>query len=162
QRRIADDVVNFAQANNVTQIIIGKSTRSRWFEIVQGSVVHDLVRRAGNISVNVIKGDELPSETLAKSAVQTAARSEPFNARPYRVALLLLPIALGVAALITPHFGIENVDLVFLPAVVVVAVRYGLWPSLLTSLIASLAYNFFFLPPIYTLTITDPTNVIAF
>src|ERR1700748_575737 len=58
-RRIADDVVNFAQANNVTQIIIGKSTRSRWFEIMQGSVVHDLVRRAGNISVNVIKGDEL-------------------------------------------------------------------------------------------------------
>ena len=70
--------------------------------------------------------------------------------------------ALGVAALIKPHFGIENVDLVFLTAVVVVAVRYGLWPSLLTSLIASLAYNFFFLPPIYTFSITDPTNVIAF
>ena len=32
-RRIADDVIDFAQANNVTQIIIGKSTRSRWFEI---------------------------------------------------------------------------------------------------------------------------------
>src|SRR6201991_4026853 len=61
-RRIADDIVNFAQANNVTQIIIGKSSRSRWFEIVQGSVVHELVRRAGNIGVNVIKGDELPSE----------------------------------------------------------------------------------------------------
>ena len=75
RRRIADDIVNFAQANNVTQIIIGKSTRSRWFEIMQGSVVHDLVRRAGNISVNVIKGDELPSEPLAKSAVQTAVRA---------------------------------------------------------------------------------------
>src|ERR1700750_2561501 len=69
QRRIADDIIKFAQANNVTQIIIGKPTRSRWFEIVQGSVVHDLVRRAGNISVNVIKGDELPPEKLAKSAV---------------------------------------------------------------------------------------------
>ena len=34
-RRIADDIINFAQANNVTQIIIGKSTRSRWFEIMQ-------------------------------------------------------------------------------------------------------------------------------
>jgi two-component system sensor histidine kinase KdpD len=162
QRRIADDIVNFAQANNVTQIIIGKSTRSRWFEIMQGSVVHDLVRRAGNISVNVIKGDELPTEAQAKPAVQTAARSEPFNPRPYLSALLISAVALGAAALIKPHFGIENVDLVFLTAVVVVAVRYGLWPSLLTSLIASLAYNFFFLPPIYTFTITDPTNVIAF
>src|SRR5690349_13702931 len=162
QRRIADDIVNFAQANNVTQIIIGKSTRSRWFEIMQGSVVHDLVRRAGNIGVNVIKGDELASEAPAKPAVQTAVRAEPFNPRPYLFALLISAVGLGAAALIKPHFGIENVDLVFLTAVVAVAVRYGLWPSLLTSLIASLAYNFFFLPPIYTFTITDPTNVIAF
>src|ERR1700736_3705213 len=46
-RRIADDVINFAHSNNVTQIIIGKSARSWWFEIMRGSVVHDLVRRAG-------------------------------------------------------------------------------------------------------------------
>ena len=59
-------------------------------------------------------------------------------------------------------FGIENVDLVFLTAVVGVAVRYGLWPSLLASVAASLCYNFFFLPPVYTFTITDPTNVAAF
>src|SRR5947199_5448872 len=57
-RRIADDVIHFAHANNVTQIIIGKSTRSWWFELTRGSVVHDLVRRSGNISVHVIAGDE--------------------------------------------------------------------------------------------------------
>ena len=38
-RRIADDVIDFAQGNNVTQIVIGKSTRSRWFEMTRGSVV---------------------------------------------------------------------------------------------------------------------------
>src|ERR1700690_2670264 len=75
-RRIADDIINFAQAYNVTQIIIGKATRSWWFEIMRGSVVHDLVRRAGNISVNVIAGDELPAGATPKSAVQTAARAE--------------------------------------------------------------------------------------
>jgi two-component system sensor histidine kinase KdpD len=41
-------------------------------------------------------------------------------------------------------------------------VRYGLWPSLAASVAASLCYNFFFLPPVYTFTITDPTNVAAF
>src|SRR6202000_485534 len=41
-RRIADDIINFAQANNVTQIIIGKSMRSWLFELTRGSVVHDL------------------------------------------------------------------------------------------------------------------------
>src|SRR3954468_25058927 len=159
-RRIADDVIHFAHANNVTQIIIGKSSRSWWFELTRGSVVHDLVRRAGNISVHVIAGDE---EGVAKTDVQTAARQEPFKARPYLMALLFVAIGLGAAALIKPLFGgIENVDLVFLTAVVGAAARYGLWPSLLSSLVASLCYNFFFLPPVYTFTITDPTNVAAF
>ncbi|CCD98283.1 sensor histidine kinase KdpD [Bradyrhizobium sp. STM 3809] len=159
-RRIADDLIGFAQANNVTQIIIGKSQRSRLFEIVRGSVVHDLVRRAGNISIHVIPGEETPGET--GTPVQTRARSEPLQAKPYVMALLITAIGLGLAELIQPFFGIENVDLVFLTAVVGVAARYGLWPSLLASLMASLCYNFFFLPPIYTFTITDPTNVAAF
>jgi two-component system, OmpR family, sensor histidine kinase KdpD len=161
-RRIADDIISFAHANNVTQIIIGKSTRSRWFEIMLGSVVHDLVRRAGNISVNVIAGDELPPDPPGKTSVQTATRPEPFNARPYLMALVITAIGLGAAELIQPWFGVENVDLVFITAVVGVAVRYGLWPSLLASVAASLCYNFFFLPPIYTFTITDPTNIAAF
>src|ERR1700743_1848797 len=53
----APATITLAHANNVTQIIIGKSDRSRWFEIMQGSVVHELVRRAGHISVSVIAGD---------------------------------------------------------------------------------------------------------
>ncbi len=162
ERRIADDVIRFAQANNVTQIIIGKSTRSWWFELMRGSVVHDLVRRAGNISVHVIPGDEQPVESTAKTAVQTAVRPEPFDPKPYLFALLIVAVGLGAAELIKPYFGIENVDLVFLTAVVTVAVRYGLLPSLLASVAASLCYNFFFLPPVYTFTITDPTNVAAF
>ena len=78
------------------------------------------------------------------------------------MALLAVAIALGVGVVIQPWLGIENVDLVFLTAVVGVAARYGLWPSLLASIAASLCYNFFFLPPIYTFTIADPTNVAAF
>jgi two-component system sensor histidine kinase KdpD len=162
ERRIADDIIKFAHANNVTQIIIGKSTRSRLFEIIQGSVVHDLVRRSGNITVNVIAGEELPPSPPGASSVQTAARVEPFNPRPYLMALVITGIGLAAAEPIQPWFGVENVDLVFITAVVAVAARYGLWPSLLASVVASLCYNFFFLPPIYTFTITDPTNIAAF
>src|ERR1700704_709480 len=161
-RRIADDVIGFAQANNVTQIIIGKSTRSWWFELMRGSVVHDLVRRAGNISVNVIAGEELAADPVPRKTVRAAERPEPFDPRPYLMALVIVAIGLGAAELIHPWFGIENVDLVFLTAVVSVAVRFGLLPSMLASAAASLCYNFFFLPPVYTFTITDPTNVAAF
>jgi two-component system sensor histidine kinase KdpD len=160
--RIADDVISFAHANNVTQIIIGKATRSWWFEIIRGSVVHDLVRRAGNISVNVIAGEQLSANPVPKKTVRTAAPSDPFDPRPYLMSLLFVVVALGTGELIQPYFRIQNVDLVFLTAVVSVAVRFGLWPSLLASVAASLCYNFFFLPPVYTFTITDPTNVAAF
>jgi two-component system sensor histidine kinase KdpD len=162
QRRIADDILTFARSNNVTQIVSGKSSRSWWFELLRGSVVHDLVRRAGNISVHVIAGDDLEPAASPGKGVRTAERSEPFDPVPYGVALLFVAAALGAGELIHPWFGIENVDLVFLTAVVGVAVRYGLWPSMFASVAASLCYNFFFLPPIYTFTITDPTNVAAF
>jgi len=159
---IADDVIGYAQANNVTQIVIGKSSRSRWFEILHGSVVHDLVRRSGNISVHVIAGDTIAGEPIAQKTVRTAEAIDALDPRPYLIALAAVAVALIVGMAIQPRFGIENVDLVFLTAVVGVAVRFGLWPSLVASVAASLCYNFFFLPPIYTFTIADPTNVAAF
>src|SRR5215468_2318551 len=162
ERKIADDVIGYAESHNVTHIIIGKSSRSRWFEILHGSVVHDLVRRSGNISVHVIAGDAVGGEPIPKKTLRTAEGAETFDLRRYIIALLFVGIALGVSEAIQPWLGIENVDLVFLTAVVGVALRHGLLPSLVASVAASLSYNFFFLPPIYTFTITDPINVVAF
>jgi two-component system sensor histidine kinase KdpD len=161
-RRIADDVIGYAHAHNATQIIIGKSTRSRWFEILHGSVVHELVRRSGNISVHVIAGDQTPGKRPAEHRAGAYELRDTFEARPYVLALVSVAVALGCGELVDRWLGIENVDLVFLTAVVGVAVRFGLWPSLLVSAVSSLCYNFFFLPPIYNFTITDPTNIAAF
>jgi len=161
-RRIADDVLSFARKNNVTHIIIGKSTRSLWFEMLRGSVVHDLVRRAGNISVHVIAGEDAAPETPTTKVAPVSTAAQPLEPLPYIVALLAVAAALAVSRLVQPHFGLENVDLIFLTAIVGIAVRYGLWPSLVATVAASLCYNFFFLPPVYTFTITDPTNIAAF
>jgi two-component system sensor histidine kinase KdpD len=161
-RSIADDIIGYAHAHNVTQIIIGKSTRPRWFEMIHGSVVHELARRSGNISVHVIAGDQLPGSPIPKKTVSTVNSREAFDSRPYIVALTAVALAVGAAELVDHWIGVENVDLVFITAVVGVAVRFGLWPSLLASVAAALCYNFFFLPPIYTFTITDPHNIAAF
>ncbi|MGB6753839.1 MAG: sensor histidine kinase KdpD [Xanthobacteraceae bacterium] len=161
-RNIADDVIAYARAHNVTQIIVGKSTRSRWFETMHGSVVRDLVRRSGNISVHVIAGDQVSGRPIPKKTVRTSDRDDGFDPQPYLFAILAVACALGFAELVDYWVGVENVDLVFLTAVVGVAVRFGLMPSLLASVTSALAYNFFFLPPIYTFTIADPHNVAAF
>src|SRR5436190_22231045 len=117
-RRIPDDVIQYAQANNVTQIIIGKSTRSWLFELTRGSVVHDLVRRSGNISVHVIAGEELTAEPVPKKTVRTADGVEAIDLWPYAVSLLAVGVAVGFSQLLWPWVGLENIDLVFLTAIV--------------------------------------------
>ncbi|MCF4125222.1 sensor histidine kinase [Methylobacterium sp. SyP6R] len=165
QGRIADDVVAFAREHNVTHVVIGKSTRSRWFELVNGSVVHDLLRRSGPISVHVVAGQEWAGEEAAGApaahkGVRTAAPPRP-GPLPYVAAIATVGGALGIGLVLQSYLGHESTDLVFLTAVVAVAVRFGLYPSLAAVLASSLAYNFFFLPPLYTFTIADPTNVVA-
>ncbi|MGD0023367.1 MAG: sensor histidine kinase KdpD [Xanthobacteraceae bacterium] len=161
-RRLADDVIGYAQANNVTQIVIGKSARTRWFEILHGSVVHDLVRRSGNISVHVIAGDTIAGEPIPKKSVRAAEREDTFNPRPYIASLAAVAAAIALGELITTWVGRANIHLVFLTAIVVIAVRYGLWPSLFASIASSLCFNFFFMEPHYTFTIAEPTNLTAF
>jgi two-component system sensor histidine kinase KdpD len=160
-RRIADDVLAYAHSSNVTHIIIGKSARSRWFEVLYGSIVHDLVRKSGNISVHVIAGEDIEKAPIPKKTVRTA-ELDTIDPRPYGFALIAVAFATGINEAIGPFFGMQNAAPVFLTAIVAVASRFGLWPSLLASVAASLSYNFFFMEPIYTFTIGDPMNVAAF
>lgn len=161
-RHIAEDIIAFARSQNITQIIVGKSERSRWFEILHGSVVRELLRRSGNIGVQVVSGEEPTKEALPRKTVRTGKEEITFDTVPYIAATFTVVCSLGVAWLLRPWLGIESVDLVFLTGVMGIAVRYGLFPSLYASVAASLCYNFFFLPPLYTFTIADPINVAAF
>jgi len=157
-QRIADDVLSYARENNATQIIIGKSPRSRWFEMLHGSVVHELLRKSGDISVHVISGTGTvaPSPTL-----ETRPTVERFDPVPYLASIGLVAAALGVALLIDQFVDLPNISLVFLAAVLASAVRFGAGPSIGTAVVSVLCYNFFFLPPLYTFTIADPANVVA-
>ena len=157
-RKIADEVIAYAAANNITQIVIGKSDRSRWFEMLHGSVVHDLVRRSGPISVQVISAE---GAEPAQKSVTTRAPPRPFRLWPYLGSALAVAVALGAGELIGNFVGAQSIALVFLMAVLGSAIAWGLWPSLFACLLSALAYNFFFLPPLYTFTIADPENVVA-
>jgi two-component system sensor histidine kinase KdpD len=157
--RIADDVVNYARANNITHIVIGKSTRSRWFELLHGSVVHELVRRSGTISVHVIAGDS--GEAVPAKTITTAPAQPEIDLRPYAWTTGIVALALGIGVPLQQYLSITNVALVFLTAVLIAAIRFGLLPSLYACLISVLAYNFFFLPPLYTFTIADRENIVA-
>jgi two-component system, OmpR family, sensor histidine kinase KdpD len=156
--RIADEVVGYACENNITQIVIGKSERSRWFEILHGSVVHELVRRTANISVHVISGKEEAPPTEGRVATQSGGNLDPI---PYAVTVAIVAVAVAVGMVLQQSLRPASISLVFLTGILISAVRFGLFPSLFACAVSVLAYNFFFLPPLYTFTIADPENVVA-
>ena len=73
----------------------------------------------------------------------------------------MIAVATPFAMALRQYLNISNIALVYLTAVLVSAVMYGLGPSLLACLVGVLAYNFFFLPPVYSFTIADPENLVA-
>ncbi|MBV9758481.1 MAG: sensor histidine kinase KdpD [Alphaproteobacteria bacterium] len=157
---VAETIVEYARANNVTHLIVGKPRRPRWSQLLFGSVAQQLIGRAGGINVHII---EAPAEVAAASAAAPGPRLETPRPelRAYLVSALLVAAALPPAFALRQFLAVSNIALVFLTAATVSAVMYGLGPSLFACLLGVLAYNFFFLPPIYTFTITDPENVVA-
>src|SRR5215471_4032845 len=158
-RNIADDVVAYATENNITQIVIGKSSRPRWFEMVHGSVVHELVRKTGSISVHVISPDD--GDTVPAKSVETRPGLEPLRIERYLGSAATVAVALGIGLLLKHFIAVQSISLVFLTAVLASAIIWGLWPSLFAAALSVLAYNFFFLPPLYTFTVADPENLLA-
>jgi two-component system sensor histidine kinase KdpD len=156
--RIADDVIAYARANNVTQIVLGKSGRSWWHDRLYGSIAYDLMRNAGDIGIRIVasEGEPIPAKT-----VQTVAAPETFQPLPYLVSTGTVAAALLLAMAIDHFVRLPDIAMVFLPAVMFAAVAYGLWPSVFAALLCVAAYNFFFLPPLYSFTIADPANVVA-
>ena len=157
---VAEDIVRHASTHNFTHIVVGKPSKSRWREFFEGSIIHDLIRQAGNISVHVTSGTEQDAALAARN-IKTAAQGRRLDPWPYVLATLHLTGALAVGFALDKFLDVRSIALVFLMAVLTSAVTLGLWPALYVSVLSALAYNFFFLPPLYTLTIADPESVVA-
>ena len=152
----ATAVVEYARMNNFTHIIVAPSQRARWTEILLGSTAQRIIAKAGSIHVHVLAGDHPSQATETKGLRFRLPRLGAWG-----VSVLSVALALGVAMLLRQVLGVTSVALVLLMGVLASAVAYGLAASLMASLLSVLAYNFFFLPPLYTFTISDPENVVT-
>ncbi|HVC62745.1 MAG TPA: sensor histidine kinase KdpD [Acetobacteraceae bacterium] len=157
---VAETIAAYARANNVTQIVVVQAPRSRWRDILFGTVAQRLIRKAGGAIVHVVSQ---PREAEAREAPHTSAEPPPFELQPqaWLGSLACVAGAAVLGLLSRQAIGIGSISLLFLTAVLVSAVLFGLWPALLACVVSTLAYNFLFLPPLYTFTIADPENVVA-
>lgn len=156
---IAREILRFAGANNYSHIVVGRSVKARWREFLEGSVSHDLIRHAGDISVHVISGTERSGAPLK---VVTLAQPRRFRVKPYLFSVGYVAVAFAFGTLLSRTLDVRNIALAFLMAVLASAATAGLWPALFASVVGALAFNFFFLDPLYTFTIRDPESVVAF
>jgi two-component system sensor histidine kinase KdpD len=76
----------------------------------------------------------------------------------YGAAILAVALATLLIAGVNRSFSISNISLLYLPAVLWLAVACGRGPALVASILAFLAYDYFFIPPIFALTVAEPTE----
>jgi two-component system, OmpR family, sensor histidine kinase KdpD len=156
-RDAAEEILGYARAHNFTHVVIGNPGRTRWR--LRPPVAHRLIAGAGDISVHVLGAEQAAGEAGGAALVRHLDR--PWRLTPYGASTALVALAVGVGLALQSVAAATSISLVFLTAVLASAAAFGLWPSLYACVASMLAYNFFFLPPLYTFTIADPENVVA-
>lgn len=141
-----------------TQIVVGKSARPWWFEMRHGSVVDRLVRELGDVAVHVLPGDDPARSPRNATKVIGQGWGSPTD---YIWSTLMIVGMTALGRLLIEIIDLGNIALLYLIPVMFAAASFSLRAGLFAGLLSSLAYNFFFLPPTGTLTVSNPENVIS-
>ncbi|HAP76636.1 MAG TPA: histidine kinase [Acidimicrobiaceae bacterium] len=163
---VGDDVpavlAAFAAGEHATQLVIGATQRSRWTELVRGSVVGKLQRRLTGVDLHVIATEDaaLPSRTAIATRTRRAVpvRRERWA---WVVALAGLPALTATLHAQRTHLNLGTGLLLMMAVVVVVALVGGSRPGVVAAVAASLLANWFLTPPYYTLTIAETDNLVS-
>jgi len=157
---VAEELLELARKRNVSQIIIGKPLHSRFWEWIHGSVVDRVIRKSEGISVHVIPGK--PEETGQAGGPARRQPGQPVSLFPY---FSTLGMTVLLALLIHPFaafLGPVNTALIFLLPVLAGAVRWGTGPGVAAALVGVLAFDFFFVPPVFSFSIADARYLVSF
>jgi two-component system sensor histidine kinase KdpD len=162
---VGDDVplalLDFARGVNATQIVLGVSRRRNWQYVFGPGVGATVARDSGpDLDVHLIthgevgKGRGLP---VARGA--RLGRSRVIWG--WFVGVLGPALLTWLLASSSPEVGLANDMLLFLTLTVAAALLGGLFPALASAVVGSLLLNWYFTPPVHTLTIADPANIVA-
>jgi two-component system, OmpR family, sensor histidine kinase KdpD len=153
------EIIAYARQRNVTKIIVGKTLRPRWREILFGSFLYKLTRRCGDIDVYVIRGEE------ESSPRRTTFATRPTNFAAYAIAIatvLICSALCWILLILFSQVSIVTLCMVYLVGVVAIASWYGRGPAILTSCLGVLAFDFFFVPPYLTFAVHDTQYFFTF
>lgn len=152
-------VLDHARRNNVTQIVVGKSARRGWRDLLRKPLAPALLEEAAGAALHIV------TDTPHRDAPVTAPRRRgpgPVDWVGHAAALGGVGLATLAASAVERFAENVNLALIFLLVVLAVGLRFGLWPALTTAAAAAFSYNFFFLEPRYTVYIGSGSDIFTF
>jgi two-component system sensor histidine kinase KdpD len=152
---VAHELLAWAREHNVTRLLLGKPTHTRWRDRLRGSLLDAVVRGSGDIDVLVISGDE-------DTEKRTPPQRERTSWRSYAGSLATVAVTTGIAFVLHRFANIPDPESLFLAGIMVVAAFFGRGPSLLAAGLSVAAYDVFFVPPYFTFAVADGRYVLTF
>ena len=155
--RVRDEILAFARSRNVSRIVVGKPHRAPWLVWLSGSLVAALLHDRGDADVYVLRGDDDGGEPERRTVPPP-----PVRWRGYAGTLPVLGAVTALCALLHSRLDLSNLAMLYLLGVVVSAMAFGRGPAMLASLLAVAAFDFLFVPPRFTLQVSDTQYIVTF
>jgi two-component system sensor histidine kinase KdpD len=151
-------IVDFAQKENITHIIIGKPRVRNLLTLLRlGNFVNRLIRYSGNIDVYIL-GSDIQSKDRFKEKVSLPSFTS--NVQQYFIASLTVILTATICFSIKEFIGYQVVSYALLFVVSTLAFFFGTGPILLSATLSALIWDFFFIPPPYTLHVNKPEDML--
>ncbi|RIJ69986.1 sensor histidine kinase KdpD [Nakamurella silvestris] len=157
---IPSALVEFAKAVNATQLVIGVSRRSRLAAATTGpGIGATVIRESGDIDVHIVNHDAAGGRfTLPRvSGALTPQR----RLAGFVLALVGGPLVTWLLASLRSADSITSDVLTYQLLVVLVALTGGIWPAVFAALFSGLTLDFFFVEPLYRVTVDKPLHLFA-
>ncbi|GAA1889136.1 sensor histidine kinase [Asanoa iriomotensis] len=151
-------LLDFARGVNATQLVLGVSRRGRFAQLLAAGVGVTTSARSDAIDVHLVPHAEVGRGRLTVPAPALSPRRRLVG---FALIVLGLPALTGLLLPFRPDLSLPSEMLLFLAAVVGIALVGGIWPALLAAVAASLVLNYFFTPPTGTWTIAERENILA-
>jgi len=152
---VVDTLLAYAKERNVTQLVVGRSRRGPFWRFGP-SVSDQLIRQAGEITVLVVGG-----EVSLRPVLSRVKKAVPTDWLGIAFAALITGIATGMGFVIDMWLPVASISVAYLLGVMIVAMRAGLQPAILSSIASFFAFNFFFTEPRWSFAVSDSQNILT-
>ncbi|MBF4571883.1 sensor histidine kinase KdpD [Herbiconiux sp. VKM Ac-1786] len=157
---IPQALVQFAKASNATQLVIGVSRRSRLAALTGPGIGATVIRESGDIDVHIVNHAAAGGSRLSLPHPQGSLTT---RRRVYGFVLALVcgPLLTWLLSSFRNEDSITSDVLSYQLLVVVVALVGGIWPALFAAVLSGITLDFFFVDPLYTVTVDEPLHLLA-